>query len=102
MSKSLDKLERADFVPWLNQKFVIRLAGLEPIDLELIQVSDLGNAPGPEQRQPFSLFFRGPVSNSYLPQSIYRLEHEHFSALELFIVPLGPQQGRMQYQAIFN
>jgi hypothetical protein len=38
----------------------------------------------------------------YLQQHIYRLEHEQLGALALFLVPLGPEQGRMRYGAIFN
>jgi hypothetical protein len=102
MSKPLDKLASEDFLPLLNQKFVVRLDGAEPIELELVQITELGAAHSPEQRKPFSVLFLGPVSQLYLLQSTYRLEHEQLGALELFIVPVGPQQGRMEYQAIFN
>jgi hypothetical protein len=97
----LDKLQSTDFIPLLNEKFSIRLDGNEPIDLELVSVTKAGPAPRPEARQPFSLLFMGPVSQQYLIQHIYCLEHERMGALELFIVPLGPEGGRMRYEAIF-
>ncbi len=98
----LDKLRGSDFLPYLHQAFVIRLEGIEPITLELVEVVDLPYPHAPEQRGPFSLTFLGPVSMEYLPQATYRLEHAQLGALDIFIVPLGLKEGRMQYQAIFN
>jgi hypothetical protein len=102
--KALDKLQTSDFLPYLHQTFRIRLdaEGVEPIDLELVSVKETGSGSGPEVRQPFSLHFLGPVSPHYLQQGIYPLEHEPMGTLELFIVPLGPEGGRMRYEAIFN
>ena len=97
----LDKLQSTDFFPLLNEEFLIRLDGIEPIDLELVSVTEAGPASRSEARRPFSLHFLGPVSSQYLIQHIYRLEHEIMGTLELFIVPLGPERGRMRYEAIF-
>jgi hypothetical protein len=98
----LDKLQSSDFLPYVSQTFCVRLEGIAPIDLKLAEVTELGAARGPEFRKPFSLVFLGPVSSQYLLQATYRLEHAQMGALDLFIVPLGPQQGRMRYQAIFS
>ena len=98
----LDKLQSADFLPYVNGIFRVRLEGIEPIELELVRVTEAGSRSGPQARPPFSLHFLGPVSPRHLVQHIYRLEHEQMGALELFLVPLGPTQGRMQYEAIFN
>jgi hypothetical protein len=100
----LDQLTSADFTPYLNQIFTIRLESLEPIVLELAGITELGSGdtePG-RRRRPFSLLFLGPISQQYLLQHIYRLEHEQLSSLELFLVPLGPEGGRMRYEAVFN
>jgi hypothetical protein len=100
----LDQLTSADFSPYLHQTFTVRLESLEPIALELAGVTELesgGAEPGP-RRRPFSLLFLGPVSHQYLLQHIYRLEHEQLGAFELFLVPLGPEGGRMRYEAVFN
>jgi hypothetical protein len=98
----LDKVQRTDFLPFVNQTFRIRLEGLEPIDLTLVQVTEAGQAAQPDVRQPFSLQFLGPVSSQYLTQHIYRLDHEEMGALELFIVPLGTEAEQMRYEAIFT
>jgi len=94
--KTLDTLRSGDFAPYQNQMFCIQLEGLEPIELELVSVTETGPASRPEGRQPFSLHFLGPVSRQYLIQHIYRLEHEQMGELELFMVPLGPEEGRMR------
>lgn len=98
----LDKLQSSDFLPALNTLFRVRLDGIEPIDLELVQVKELGPGSTTEMRAPFSLLFLGPVSSQYLLQHTYRLEHEQMGVMELFIVPLGPEKGRMRYEAIFT
>jgi len=98
----LDKLAITDFTPYLNQTFRIRVDGVEPMDLELVSVTEAGPASRPDARNPFSLHFLGPVSSQYLVQHIYRMEHTGMGDLELFLVPLGLEDGRMQYEAIFN
>ncbi len=98
----LDKLRSDDFQPLCGQTFFVQLDGVAPIGLELVSVSDLGAARQPDTRRPFSLRFLGPASNQYLLQGTYRLEHAQMGALDLFIVPLGPRNGRMQYEAIFT
>ncbi len=100
--KVLDKLASSDFAPHLNQTFRIQLEGIEPIDLELVSVAEASSASQPKARHPFSLQFLGPVSSQYLLQHTYGLEHKEMGVLELFIVPLGLEEGRMRYEAIFT
>lgn len=99
---TLDKLHDTDFLPYINQIFRVRLDGVEPIALELVNVTESGPKSRPDARRPFSLYFLGPVSPQYLVQRTYRLEHEQMGAFDLFIVPLGPETGRMRYEAIFT
>lgn len=99
---TLEKLQSADFLPFINQTFRVRIDGVESIDLELVSVTEAGQRSSVEARQPFSLHFLGPVSPQYLIQHIYRLEHAQMGVLDLFIVPLGPEAGRMRYEAIFT
>jgi hypothetical protein len=100
----LDELTSADFIRHLHQPFRITLEGVAPIDLELIDVAvyegDQNAATG--NRKPFSLLFLGPVSNHYLLQHTYHVENEQMGLLDLFIVPLGPKEGRMQYEAVIG
>jgi len=74
--------------------------GPEAVEMELVEVNE---APrhSEEGRAPFSVVFRGPVE-SLLPQQIYRFEHGALGEFELFIVPIGPDEAGMQYEAVFN
>lgn len=98
----LDGLHSTDFALHLNQTFLVRLEDIEPLELELVRVAPAGQPARPGLREPFSLQFLGPVSSHYLVQHIYRLEHDALGALDIFLVPLGPEGGRMRYEAIFN
>jgi hypothetical protein len=98
----LEELRCADFEPLVGQAFQVSLAGHEPIALTLDSATELGQPRSPEHRRPFSLVFLGPESRHYLPQGTYRLEHDRLDGLDLFMVPLGPRAGRMQYEAIFT
>jgi hypothetical protein len=49
----------------------------------------------------FSLLFHAPGAG-HLPQQIFTLEHPELGELDLFLVPLGPDGDRMQYEAVVN
>ena len=78
----------------------------QPYDLELIAADATmlrsgGRAASPSGREPFSIVFRGPAE-PVLPQRIYRFEHDALGAFDLFIVPIGPDEAGMQYEAVFG
>ena len=98
----LDSLRCSDFEALVGQAFQVQLESLAPIPLTLVSATETGAPRAPELRPSFSLIFLGPVSQQYLRQGTYPLAHERLPGLELFLVPLGPQAGRMQYQAIFT
>lgn len=100
--KTLEQLQSNDFFPYVNQTFTVRLEGLEPIGLELVLVTERGRGSRPGARQPFSLYFLGPVSSQYLLQHMFQLEHPEMGVPDIFLVPLGPEEGRMRYEAIFG
>ncbi|MSR13601.1 MAG: hypothetical protein EXR86_03370 [Gammaproteobacteria bacterium] len=52
-------------------------------------------------RQPFLLLFSGPVA-PLLPQRIYHLEHQSLGGIDLFLVPIGPHESGIGYEAVFN
>jgi uncharacterized protein DUF6916 len=108
----LDKLRSADFAPHLHETFRLLELWAQPHDspahgealqLELVEIADLGAEPpaGSPQRRPFSLIFCEP-GGAYLPQRIYSIEHSAFGRLDLFLVPIGPGEGGMRYQAVFT
>ena len=60
-----------------------------------------GKVPGFGTRVPFDLIFVGPTSPA-LSQQIHRLETEGVEPMEIFLVPIGPVEGGMGYQAVFT
>jgi hypothetical protein len=74
--------------------------GAEAVEMELLEANE---APGRSEavRVPFSIVFRGPVE-PVLPQRTYRFEHDALGVFELFIVPIGPDESGMQYEAVFG
>jgi hypothetical protein len=94
----LEALTADDFAPHLHQRFRLSPAGAAPFDVELIEVAE---ADGGGARSPFSLVFRGGPSPP-LPQQIHRTEHEALGALNIFLVPLGPDEVGQRYEAVFT
>ena len=100
----LDKLTFETFADHLNETFQLQLDGAEsPLMFTLAEVNKLGSEPGEEDdfRQAFSLIFTGPA-DPILEQQIFELHHPEFNTLSLFLVPLGPKKGQMQYEAVFT
>jgi hypothetical protein len=83
-----------DFVAHLHTAFKIETPAA--LELELTEVHDRSNA----QLEQFSVIFTGPAS-PWLQQGTYTLLHPQMQGLTLFLVPLGPRDGRMVYEAVF-
>lgn len=103
----LETFTHALFAEQSNTLFRLYVDAYHAFDVELIEATALSDAtapplrPGQTRRTPFSLVFRS-APNLRLPQRIYRLEHEQLGTFEIFLVPIGPDQTGMCYQAIFN
>ena len=87
-----------DFVPYLHTRF--RVATLDDYELTLTEANDLSR----ERTEQFSLIFTCPVL-PWLPQGIYTLtpsgDAKH-SEISLFLVPIGPNDEGMRYEAVFS
>jgi hypothetical protein len=88
----------ATFKDRLGETFRVDDGALE---LELIEATPGIPARPDAPRTPFSIVFRGPPE-PVLPQQIYRFEHADLDAFDIFIVPIGPDESGMQYQAVFG
>jgi hypothetical protein len=89
------------FAKHVNTKFYIPLEERR-VELELVRViGDKSSMDKIEGVERFSLFFQGP-GEFCLPQRIYRMEHEALGALDIFIVPIGIEGNRYQYEAVFS
>jgi hypothetical protein len=96
----LDKLTRADFGPLLGSAFRLEAPDTR-LELELIAADAAGVSQPSASRQPFSLLFRGPHA-PLLAQQIHPLNHSSLGTLEIFLVPIGPDDQGQRYQAIFG
>jgi hypothetical protein len=74
--------------------------GPNPVALTLTAATTWGQPFAADMRQPFTIQLRGPLE-PFLPQGMYPLEHPAIEGLEVFLVPLGPGDRGMQYEAIF-
>ena len=88
------------FAKCLNQTFRISHQDQDH-ETQLIAVTKLGSADRKGGREPFSLLFRG-AGDLDLPQGLYKVAHDDLEAGEIFLVPLGPGQEGMLYEAVFN
>lgn len=98
----LESVTHDQFEACLNQRFTIELEEANAIEMELVEVNRLGDLnPDDDKRQPYSLIFRGPTE-PVLPQRIYPLANETMGALDVFLVPIGPDEDGMRYEAVFT
>jgi hypothetical protein len=102
--RDLARLTHRDFAPHRGSSFELRASDALRVALELVEVLPRSQASGPrgEGRGAFSLLFAAGAGAPTLPQRLYRLEHPSLGALELFLVPIGPKNGAMQYEAVFT
>jgi hypothetical protein len=102
-----EQLTVSDFIGHVNATFRIPLGPGDVLDLELIEAKIIGEGRRPDApgigRDAFSLIFRGPLDR-LLSQRIYPVEHPTLGTLEIFLVPLGPEDDSkgLHYQAVFN
>ena len=61
----------------------------------------LPRPPGDQGRAPFSLEFTDPDPN-HVPQQTVEFEDPEKGTYPLFVVPLGPSDDGMRYEAIFT
>jgi len=102
MGRPLEALEEADFTPHLGTSFRLHPPEGGPLELVLVEVRVHPYLPAqPGRRRGFSLTFRCAQPRP-VPQAIYRLDHDQLGSLELFLVPVGPREGGMGYEAVFN
>lgn len=95
---TLESLTRESFAENLKTKFRVLVEAGEPVEIELIEVSDQMRVGAAER---FSVIFRG-AHEPFLPQRSYQLEHERLGAFELFIVPIAREGDGFRYEAVFN
>ena len=95
--------DHAAFARHVGEAFRLHVRPDQVLDVDLVEARaarPAAAAPGRAECS-FSLVFRsrGPAA---LSQRIYHLEHERLGALDLFLVPLGPDGQGMRLEAVFG
>jgi hypothetical protein len=97
----LAQLTADDFAPHAGSRYRLHVEGAaEPVTLELAEVT-AGGKGARQGGRAFSVVFRGP-RGLFLPQRIYRLEHEAMGTLDLFLVPIEPDPQGARFEAVFT
>ena len=98
----LEDVTHDTFADRVGETFTLTGPDGATLELTLVEASlapESHSVPG--RRAAFSLIFHGPAS-PYAPQGTWPLEHPELEGLELFLVPLGPVDDAMRYQAVFT
>lgn len=97
----MKSLTRENFESCLKQRFTINLLETD-IPVELVEVKSLGQPFKEGAREPFSLLFEADAAQGLLAQGTYALTSDALGENNIFLVPVGEEGGRYQYQAVFN
>jgi hypothetical protein len=100
---NLERLTKGDFDPHVGDEFELELGADATLSLELVAADALSSGTVEHaNRAPFSLTFRSPGERRHAPQRIYTVRHGELGEMEVFLVPIGPDEGGMRYEAIFT
>lgn len=102
----LERLTSEAFTEHLGDTFEATPTEGEPVRLVLSRCEETpyGSSAGWEQtlrRVPFSLMFHAP-RDRLVPQQTWSLRHPALGELALFLVPLGPDEEGMRYEAVIS
>lgn len=98
----LDQLTFAAFEPLVGSSFWAEFPNGAKVELRLLSVGKVMESQlARVKRQPFSLFFLGPKTYQ-LKQQIYRVAHDSFPTLDLFLVPVRENADSYEYEAVFT
>lgn len=92
-----DILRKTAFIPCLNDRFLVYPFENQPVELQLVEISDAST----ERTESFSLIFWGPLEKPF-GQGTYRVDHPRLGEFLLFLVPVDRKADGMRYEAVFN
>jgi hypothetical protein len=95
------EVTREDFEGYREKTFMVSAGSEVSFEAELIEVAPMGDTAGSNGRRAFSLVFRGPHTEEPIQQT-YTLDNADLGSLDLFLVPIGPDEKGMKYEAVFT
>jgi hypothetical protein len=98
----LGTLRHHQLAALLQQTFTIDAGDGVKVPATLVEVQARGQSEGhgSSGRQPFSAVFRAR-GDAVLPQRIYAVSNPVLGELHLFLVPIGPDEAGLRYEAVF-
>ena len=92
---------RASFVPLVGTQFSVSTTATSVAPLTLVEISDLTPTPGKKGSSDgrFSLLFTGAAR---FAQDTYPIRNDTLGNSNLFVVPVGSQNGGARYEVIVN
>jgi hypothetical protein len=97
----LSKITAQDFREYLGQVLQIHFTAGHAVPAKVTKVTDL-DSYSPLERSAFSVVLQTEGDKNYRPQGVYRISHPVSDNLEVFLVPIGPDQNGMKYEAVFS
>jgi hypothetical protein len=94
-----EQLHCADFAAHVGSVFAIHYGADAALEVYLVGAAEL-RAPTPGGHA-FQLIFQSD-RQAYLPQGSYLVRHAALGDQQIFIVPIGPNEQGMRYEAIFS
>jgi hypothetical protein len=98
----LDTLTIQTFQPLVGQPFAVIVGDDRFMPAHLVAVQPLATDDDSRRRRtPFTLVFRGPAGG-HLPQDSYDIRSHDMELPGVFLVPIGPDDEGMLYEAVFT
>jgi hypothetical protein len=97
-----ERPSRAAFEGQIGQAIRVPFDDDTTLTLRIAEVQDTGlreTEDGP--LETYNVYFHGPLDVT-IPQGTYVLDSDVLGRLLIFLVPLGPEENVMVYEAIFN
>ena len=94
----LEQIKPTTLAEYVGTQFQVLVNLPEPFFITLTEIKEIAKT---NRQEIFSYFFQGPA-NLLLPQATYRLKHEQFGEIDLFIVPVAKNKDGFEYECAFN
>ena len=102
LTAMLQDLTLQTFEPLLGAPFGVIVSSDRFLPVHLVGVQPLArDGDSRRKRDPFTLIFRGPAGG-HVPQGVYPVQGRDLEEMELFLVPIGPDEHGMLYEAVFT
>jgi hypothetical protein len=94
----LEQIRPNTLAEYVGSEFQVLVNAPRPLFITLAKIVELAKIG---RQEIFSLYFHGPA-DIFMQQATYRLKHEKFGEVDLFLVPVGKIENGFEYECAFN